>query len=348
VDVAEAQPAQASRGQRLRRWLGRGFAGLGALLVLTLTGLWAAVGHTPLDPAYAGPEPLPGKLAERCSYPEHGTAVDVVAEFNHQEGEGFASRWVQFEVTTRGFDPHLVQVIYYRSLTDGRLPAVVVTPILGGDNEVAKLMAEALAANGVHAAIVLRAGTYLDPGRPDANVEAVLRTSIVDRRRAVDWLQQQAEVDPERIGAFGVSMGGIITAAFVAVEPRVRSSVMVMAGGDLPNLVRSSEERSLRKFMSRRAEQGLDADAVEASLRRALDGLDPLALGRHVDARAVLLFTTRWDASVPAANQERLYDAIGRPERYALPTGHYSAMVYLPYLRYKTVAFLRGALGGRS
>lgn len=55
---------------------------------------------------------------------------------------------------------------------------------------------------------------------------------IEDIRNAVTFLQQQAEVDPERIGLLGVSLGGANVSYAAGVEERVKATVSVCGIGD--------------------------------------------------------------------------------------------------------------------
>jgi hypothetical protein len=52
----------------------------------------------------------------------------------------------------------------------------------------------------------------------------------------------------------------------------------------------------------------------------------------HVDPREVFLVMTRRDESVPTYLQQQLHEALGSPESISLPTGHYSAVLYLPVI----------------
>lgn len=322
------------RARRLRRALG----GSLALAVAAPVALRLAVASAP-PPAQPRPAaPLPADVAARFVYPEAGAPVSLHAEFAHEPGGRYSTRWAQFPVTTPGEStPHLVQVIHYRAHVPGRRPAVVISPIMGGSYEVAKLAAATLALHGIHAGIVLRAESYFVADAPEARLERVLRTAVVDRRRAIDWLSALPEVDPARIGALGVSQGGIGTAILAAVEPRVRAAVLVLAGGDLPDVVLRSEEARLRRYVRERGQRGVPPDALRARLAEALVS-DPLQLAPYVDPRRLLLFTARFDRSVPADTQERLWRALGGPERHDLPTGHYGAALYLPFILSRTVA----------
>lgn len=329
-EVAPAPPPSAPARPWRRRLKRAALVTLAVTLALVLV-LALAVTEDPLDPAYAGPNPLPPEVLARFAYPEHGTPVALVTSFNHAPGSRWSTRWVQFEVTTPGEDaPHLVQVIHYRpeGRPPGRRPAVVITPILGARDELPGLLAAALAARGIHGAIVLRGEKVLDPKEPEARIERVLRTAVVERRRTVDWLAGLPDVDPARIGASGASLGGIATALLAATEPRLAASAFLLAGGDLPEVLATSDEPKLVRW---RQERGLAPEALRAHVAREVVS-DPLVLAGAVDARRVLFVQARFDAAVPTPCQERLWQALGRPERWVLPTGHRSAGIYLPWL----------------
>ena len=48
---------------------------------------------------------------------------------------------------------------------------------------------------------------------------------------------------------------------------------------------------------------------------------------------------------MPTFLQERLREALGNPETYSLPTGHYSAILYLPFIQDRGREFLRRRFG---
>jgi dienelactone hydrolase len=53
----------------------------------------------------------------------------------------------------------------------------------------------------------------------------MIAQSIVEHRRALDYLATRPEIDTTRIGALGLSMGGIMTFALSAMDPRIKASV---------------------------------------------------------------------------------------------------------------------------
>lgn len=240
-------------------------------------------------------------------------------------------------------EPVPVQFEYWqaRSVRKGaKAPAIVITPILGGGRSLAVSHCRAFTEAGMHAVLVERGTKVLSKGWPVEEVERQLRRAVVGRRGIVDWLERQPEVDPERLGAFGISMGGILTSVLLATEPRLASGVIALAGGDVPGIISRSEEGRLvtwRETKSR--ELGVDEAGVERLLRAALSS-DPAAMAPFVDPRRVLFVSTRWDDVVPSRNQVLLWEALGRPQRYDLPAGHYSGIVFLPWVMNQAVRWL--------
>jgi len=85
----------------------------------------------------------------------------------------------------------------------------------------------------------------LDPVASPRNSNWFLLT--VAARRAITFLEQQAEVDSERIGLSGYSMGGMIT-ALAAIDPRLKAVVPFVGGSgfkhvDFPGGIKGSSIR---------------------------------------------------------------------------------------------------------
>lgn len=277
--------------------------------------------------------PLPTEEAERFEY-ELVEAAPLVPAWD--DGEADVSHG-SLQVRLMGEEePTPIKFEYWRSRVaeerwGPRAPAIVITPILGGGRSISRSQCRTLVAAGYHVALVDRGGRVMAEHWPIETVDLFLRRAVVGRRAVVDWLQQRPEVDPGRLGAMGISMGGIITTLLFAAEPRLESAVIALAGADVPRIVATSSEGRLVRWREARAAELGSEEQVEAALRAAFPS-DPGTLARTIDPRRVFLVTARLDTVVPTAAQEQLWEDLGRPLRYDLPTGHYTGILYLPWV----------------
>ena len=148
-------------------------------------------------------------------------------------------------VTTSEELNNTVHCEYYRTRLSGQRPAVVVLHILGGDFALSRLFCNALAQHGVHALFVKM--PYYGPRRtpmssrrmisldPRETAEGMTQ-AVLDIRRATAWLGAREEVDGERLGIFGISLGGITGALAATAEPRLNNVCLLLAGGDISQL----------------------------------------------------------------------------------------------------------------
>ncbi|MGE0709898.1 MAG: alpha/beta hydrolase family protein [Planctomycetota bacterium] len=241
-----------------------------------------------------------------------------------------------------------VQFEYWRprACQGGPCPAVVVTPILGGGSSLAHTNCEDFARAGYHVVLVSRGTRILRETWRVEDPERWMRKAIAARRAMLDWLATRPEVDSRRVAAFGISMGGIITSVLVAAEPRFRCGVVALAGGDLPGIIACSSEGRIEDFFTAKLKDtGLGPVSLEQRLRAAMP-TDPLRVAQAVDARRVLQVTTGLDTIVPLEKQLLLWEALGRPARWHLPAaGHYSAILWLPWITDRVVEFFAQHLG---
>jgi dienelactone hydrolase len=78
-----------------------------------------------------------------------------------------------------------------------------------------------------------------DAGNPRKGyftLREIYTQTVVDYRRAVDYLETRREIDATRIGVLGYSMGGTQTFMLTAVEPRIRVAVACAVPADTKKL----------------------------------------------------------------------------------------------------------------
>ncbi|HVY62478.1 MAG TPA: hypothetical protein VHF22_12535 [Planctomycetota bacterium] len=237
---------------------------------------------------------------------------------------------------------------YWRSKLggDGPRPVVLVVPILAGNYPECDHLGRLMARNGMHCFFVHREDNILalekDRSEP---FEQKLRRSIVNIRRTLDWACAQPEVDRAKVGLVGISMGAISGSIVMAVEPRIRAGVLIMGGGDLPGIICDSIETPVRRYKVHRMRDNDWTEAqFRADVRRQLQS-DPLDFAPFVGAARVQQYISLYDNKVPTVYQWKLWKALGGPEGFAIPIGHYTSIFYLPFAERNAMAFMKKRLG---
>ncbi|HUT33956.1 MAG TPA: alpha/beta hydrolase family protein [Planctomycetota bacterium] len=216
----------------------------------------------------------------------------------------------------------------------GRAPAVVVLDILDGSFRVSRLVCRSFAAAGIPSLMLVMPyygdrrppGTTLSQtfvGRPERMLQAIEGT-VLDARRAACWLQARREVDPTRVGIVGTSLGGIIGALAVGVDPRFTRNVLILAGGDPVGILWHAPET--RRVRDRMVELGLTLD----SLRKDSRGIDPVAFAHRACREQILMINAATDETVPRESTVALWEAFGKPAIQWYPAGHYSLALFIP------------------
>jgi cephalosporin-C deacetylase-like acetyl esterase len=163
-----------------------------------------------------------------------------------------------------------------------------------------------------------------------------MRQGICDVRRAATWLASRPEVDPDRIGVAGISLGGIISSIVVAVDPTIREGAFLLAGGDLSTIHWQMPEG--KAFRARWVESG----RTLSDLKALTDPFDPLAYASGLRGKRVMMMAGKVDEVIPPACARALWEAAGRPPIHWYDCGHYSAVGFLlPGIR-RTVDFFAG------
>ncbi|HEY4357160.1 MAG TPA: acetylxylan esterase [Acidobacteriaceae bacterium] len=177
---------------------------------------------------------------------------------------------------------YVTALMYLPQSANGKLPAIVIAPGHGVTGKASDFsFALAFASNGFAVLSYDPIGQgerlqYLDPAtgqsklaRPTGeHAEAALQPTLVgdalaryfiwDAMRAVDYLQTRPEVDSTRIGAFGCSGGGTMTAMLSAMDPRIQvtGTACYITSFDklLPSIGPQDGEQSIPNFIA----SGLD------------------------------------------------------------------------------------------
>lgn len=299
---------------------------------------------------YSGPLPLPDHISAQFARPKQ-TQFDATEEITDCQGKFTIKR-----ITLNNLDcdlappegkkkQHSITLELYMPPKPVRTPAptILVLPIFGGGYEVSRLFAPYFAEKGFVAFIVHRQKRYRTFDDLE-KIDSVLRQMVLDHRKVLDWLETRPELDATRIGSFGVSMGGIKNALLTSLDSRIKASVLALTGGDLPYILAYSEEPGIvtrRKKMSTKYE--ITQEQLHERLKAVIE-CDPLNYAEYADARRVLLIRALFDKCIPPHSTHCLREKMGNPEIVTVAAGHYSAIIYVPYIRRRALSFFRKKL----
>lgn len=245
-------------------------------------------------------------------------------------------------VETPHANNNTVHCEYYLPKTDKPAPAVVVLHILGGDFNLSRLFCAALAEKGV-AALFLKMPYYGPRQQPGIQRRMIssdphetvagMTQAILDIRRATDFLAAQKEIDADRLGVFGISLGGITGSLALTAEPRLKNACFLLAGGDLGKVAWQSKE------LAKVRQKWIDGGGDEAGFRKVLSVIDPIQYREQVKGKRILMLNAKTDEVIPKECTVALWEAFGKPEIHWYEGGHYSVIWHVVDAMRRTSAF---------
>ncbi|HTE18137.1 MAG TPA: alpha/beta hydrolase [Armatimonadota bacterium] len=254
--------------------------------------------------AAAGREPSSdlGWDALRASY-----AYDAGAPLTVTEELGYDPEYRLSRLRFRSGDGSGHTGLFLRPAAEGVYPCVLLLHALSSDKDaMVRLFGRALAERGL-ASLALDAHLHGErgggPSEPLGPLEYVrlARESILEYRHALDYLGTRADVDAERTGLLGYSLGAMMGCILAGVDERVRASLFMVAG----DMVRTHLER------------------IPPFLRRMADPISPVNFVPHISPRPVFFINGKWDATVPTAAATLLHEAARDPKQVVwVEAGH--------------------------
>ena len=244
---------------------------------------------------------------------------------------------------------NMVRGYYYQTEKEEGSPAILILPIAGGNYFFSRKMAKFLVCEGMNCLWLERGERLLDP---KGDLEVVRRRfikTIVDARRSIDWLVDQKETDPERIGIVGASLGAFLASLVAETDQRVKSSVFILGGGNLAKLLSESREKTIRSFRKRvMKKEGLTQEQFFQLVSQKLADVDPLAYAGRLSPQNVLMVNTVNDLIVPRDCTLEFRASAGEPALIWLPFTHTSSFLAFRYARRKTLEHFQKTLAKRE
>jgi cephalosporin-C deacetylase-like acetyl esterase len=299
---------------------------------LALAGAVAAVAVSAL--AWAGAPTGTASKAGVFDYDEHAPLKATTRPLAETDVTRIA------KVTFKGAGGQRVPALLARPKGASGAGACVLVghPATGSKEEELAEKADAYAVRGVTTLAIdarfhgERAG--IGPLRAIARLDTLydlFRLTVIDMRRALDYLDSRGFCDPDRMGYEGRSMGGFIGSMLIGADRRIKAAVLLVSGADW------------RIYLSRSwvpLGGNVRGARLKAAVRR-LDPLDPLHWIPRAAGRPVFMAAGRRDDAVPFASARALHRAARQPKEVLVyDGGHDMEEPYGTRVRRAAAAFL--------
>jgi fermentation-respiration switch protein FrsA (DUF1100 family) len=150
---------------------------------------------------------------------------------------------------------------------------------------------------------------------------------------AVAYLRSRPDLDPERIGAIGCSMGSAVVIGAAALDPAIKAVVAEGVYADMAELWMRFGYVGLRGTSIDWSWGGLMRKGAWLWTGYPVDTFKPEALVAHISPRPVLIIHGEYDnGATTVADAQRLFEAAHEPkELWIVPgAGHCSAHALFP------------------
>src|SRR5439155_7168395 len=185
-----------------------------------------------------------------------------------------------------------VHAEFYRPYGKGPFPGLIILKITGGDQSLSRGMGTYFAQKGIAGLFVQMA--YYGPRRPPGSrlrllstnlpqTMNALRQTVLDLRRATAWLEARPEVDRNRLGIVGTSLGSMVGALAAEMEPKLGRVAVLLGGGGLVDAYyddpRGESYRKVWELLG----------GTKDKLKKLLAPVDPLTCAANLKDRKLLM-----------------------------------------------------------
>lgn len=247
-------------------------------------------------------------------------------------------------------------------------PLVILLHGIGNHSVIpCKLLARSLASQGI-ASFILYLPVYTSrmtsemaqrfPNLTNEEWAEDYRISIINARQVIDWAEQQTSIDSRCIGLVGISFGGFISAITMGIDKRVKSSVLIVMGGNSAKISQRSRRWGSRKGYGLPEKEYRQFLAIYAKYLNevALHGLtnvtppvnsfltDPLTYSGLLRDRPLYMINAMWDEAIPRSSTIDFWKACGKQDITWLPAAHASIWLWYPLISRRINSFFHRML----
>ncbi len=288
----------------------RFYYGAAALLALLFCGVLPIIAQTP----FQFPPPTDATEAMRLSLYDYDRDLPLNAAVKPLDDSDKRAR---FSVAYDSVHDQRVTAIYAQPKNfTAPCPAVILVHGSGGNKDVSYIqwVSEALLAQG-YATFSIDTQYHGARARPERSGEIHMPDSdtmrdawiqsVVDLRRAVDYLQSRPDVDKTKIGYMGFSQGAMLGGVTAGVEARISAFCFAVPGAGLLEIVKHIDEYPLllAHWPVKKTPETLQKIQSVALVS------DPLYFVGRIGARKMLIIVAKKDEIIPPSASRAFVEA---------------------------------------
>lgn len=233
------------------------------------------------------------------------------------------------------------------------VPAVIILHYWGAtDLRVETNLAHRLNAHGIAGVVVTlpyhlkrtppgsRTGAMAISSEPDKLIQTMVQ-SVSDVRRTVDWVESRKEFEAGMLGISGTSLGALVAALSVGIEPRLRHAAFMLGGADLAHIIWHSSR------VVRQRDEMRSGGLTEEKLRARLASIEPLAYLSESQLQSSFVISAKYDTVVPPEDAHKLIAALREPKTLWLDSGHYGGFLVEKQVQAAMADYFDRSFGGR-
>ena len=266
--------------------------------------------------------------------------------------DGYHLKKIQFPaVRNNGQDGNLVRIRYYKHISEGRKPLIIVLPIYGSHTYPSEKITQGLKSINPTVNIALleyerhlidleglaAAQTVTEARQIMADIRDKIIAGVIDVKRVIDWAYQRQEIDENQIMLVTFSMSALVGILSTQHESRLHGSVIVMGAANPHEVLTVCGGRPMMARTALQKRFGWSDDQYRKLLHQYLQVLDPVNYVSVANPEKLLMIDAYKDDCMPQSTRDALWESLGRPERISYLYAHKKAFLSMTPLGFNTM-----------
>lgn len=209
-------------------------------------------------------------------------------------------------------------------------PLIFVFPPIMGNTHIDKSVAKKLVNKGANVVLVEMESLFEEKISIKDLSNKFYYTLYLLKQLVESSIQNpELNIDHDRVGVFGLSLGGIVGATLAGISPSVKRLYVIGASGNLPLISFNSTRRSISIFRENSMTKNslIDAESWANFSKPYFRKLDPLNYIENYKEKKIFMLMSPSDTTVPFTAQAQFWKALGQPDYRLYDMSHISMII---------------------